>query len=78
MPYLNCQRCRLPVYGAVPDVAGTSCPRCGALLAEAPRSLFAAVPNRIPVQRPVHANRHGPFVSLRAGGPEGHDTSTAA
>lgn len=52
MPYLNCQRCRLPVYSAAGHSTMDSCPRCGASLAEAPRNLFAPVAELMREQRP--------------------------
>jgi hypothetical protein len=43
MPYLTCQRCRIPVYSAARYSTSDGCPSCGAPLAETLRSLFSPV-----------------------------------
>ena len=40
MPYLHCPECRLTVYSAARFSTLDTCPRCGASLEGAPRSLF--------------------------------------
>lgn len=40
MPYRNCPDCRLTTYSAARYSTKDSCPRCGASLEAAPRSLF--------------------------------------
>jgi hypothetical protein len=46
MPYQHCPDCRLTVHVADGDPGGGPCPRCGATLADEPRSLFAVPPVR--------------------------------
>jgi hypothetical protein len=40
MPYQHCPACRLTVHVAADVDEGAPCPRCGAGLADQPRSLF--------------------------------------
>jgi hypothetical protein len=46
MPYQHCPHCRLTVHLEDDEPVGGPCPRCGELLADKPRSLFAAPPVR--------------------------------
>jgi hypothetical protein len=41
MPYQHCPSCRLTVHVPADTDDGGPCPRCGAELADEPRSLFA-------------------------------------
>ena len=45
MPYLHCPECRLTVYSAARFSTVDTCPRCGASLDRAPRSLFPLKPD---------------------------------
>lgn len=45
MPYQHCPDCRLTVHLAVGEDRGGPCPRCGAELADEPRSLFSRAPS---------------------------------
>jgi len=40
MPYQHCPQCRLTVHLEDGEATGGPCPRCGATLADEPRSLF--------------------------------------
>jgi hypothetical protein len=46
MRYQHCPACRLTVHLDAGDEGHGPCPRCGATLADEPRSLFAAPPPR--------------------------------
>ena len=63
MPYQHCPRCRLTVHLAVGEDRGSPCPRCGATLADEPRSLFTRPPSALSADtvRSVMAARGGRF-----------------
>jgi uncharacterized paraquat-inducible protein A len=63
MKYQHCPDCRLTVHLAVGEEPGRPCPRCGATLADEPRSLFARSPSSLSADavRTVMAVRGGRF-----------------
>ena len=47
MPYQHCPSCRMTVHLDEEDPTGGPCPRCGTVMTDEPRPLFAApVPGR--------------------------------
>jgi uncharacterized paraquat-inducible protein A len=63
MSYQHCPECRLTVHLAIGEELGKPCPRCGATLADEPRSLFSRPPSSLSADavRSVMAVRGGRF-----------------